>query len=131
MRFILSLIAFIMVSCGGDFSQEKAVSDPVEVVEDGCACNSCECSEDSCVCSDCECPGPVCCEDGCDGDDCDGDDCAMGACDCDPGCDCGCGEDGDSDCGEGSCPIPNWIDCREILYSVARDGSLGDRLRCL
>lgn len=140
MKFLLSMFALLLVSCGGDFSQRKAVAD--EPVEDGCVCNSCECYDDgTCICSDCECPGAACCEAGCDGDD-----CAMGACDCPDGCECPCGEAGDSDgtdgpdrgdggdggCDGGSCkPFTLWLDCRTIEYSQAPDGTLGDRLRCL
>ena len=139
MKAILFVLAFVVASCG-DFNQQRA-SDPVGVVEDGCVCNECDVFDDgSAICTGCKCPAPACCEDGCDGDD-----CAMGACDCDDGCECGCqggdddtggtgsdrGDGGDGGCPGGSCRPFSWLDCDSILYSLAPDGSLGERIKCL
>ena len=132
MRFmILICFVFAAMSCGPDFSQRvaKAVSDNAD--ESGCVCNECECYDDgTCICTGCECPSAGC----------DGDDCAMGACDCEPGCDCGCGTSDDSTggaepgkddgCSGGTCST-DWTSCATILYSQAADGTLGERIKCL
>lgn len=137
--FICILFAMFSASCG-DFN-DKRVSEPVDASEDGCVCNECEEYPDgSAICTGCECPKPACCEDGCDGDD-----CAMGACDCEPGCECGCkgaeddsgdsgpdrSDGGDGGCPGGSCRPFSWMDCDTILYSLTPDGSLGERIKCL